>query len=102
MYSSGPSEDDAQTMASFGLSLDDFEEKVVEVWPENRLALEIFEAMGTQWRMGFNGPTGLDYAVIPMLLDQFDVSKKKRKQLFFDLRVMERAALAEIRESQKK
>ena len=30
--------------------------------------MQVFQAMGTQWRMGFNGPVGLDYNVLPLLI----------------------------------
>lgn len=70
----------------------------MEVWPENYLSLQVFEAMGTQWRTGMSGPTGLDYTALPIVMRQMQVPKKKRKQLFDDIRVMEGAALKVMRE----
>lgn len=85
-------------MAAFGLSLDDFEQKVVEVWPESILPTRVFQAMSTQWRMGFNGPIGLDYNVLPMMIKQLGVPKKERKRVFDDVMVMERVVLDVMRE----
>lgn len=54
--------------------------------------------MGTQWRMGFNGPVGLDYNVLPMMIKQLGVPKKERKRVLGDVMVMERAALRAMKE----
>lgn len=45
--------------------------------------------MRTQWRIGFAGPTGLDYSVLPTLFQIHDVKKAKRRQVFDDVRAME-------------
>lgn len=82
----------------FGLTLDDYEKKTVEIWPDNVLPLRVFQAMGTQWRMGFNGPIGLDYNVLPGVIERIGVPKKERNQVFDDVQVMERAALLVMRE----
>lgn len=79
------------------MSLDDFEVETVYVWPENELPLEVFDALSTQWRIGFNGATGLDYSAIPLVMEELRVPKKKRKQVFSDIRIMESAALLEMR-----
>lgn len=70
----------------------------MEIWPENLLPMQVFQAMGTQWRMGFNGLVGLDYNVLPMMIKQLGVPKKERKRVFSDVMVMERAALRAMRE----
>lgn len=80
------------------MGLDDYQEELVEVWPENYLSLQVFEAMGTQWRTGMSGPTGLDYSALPIVMRQMQVPKGERKQLFDDIRVMEGAALKVMRE----
>lgn len=47
-----------------------------------------------------NGPTGLDYAAVPPVLDLVGIKgKKNRRQVFEDLRVLEREALATMREA---
>ncbi|MFC3331722.1 DUF1799 domain-containing protein [Paenalcaligenes hominis] len=98
LYDSGPTEEQAAQLATFGLTLDDFEQEVVEIWPENLLPMQVFQAMGTQWRMGFNGPVGLDYNVLPMMIKQLGVPKKERKRVLGDVMVMERAALRAMKE----
>lgn len=45
--------------------------------------------MSTQWRSGFNGRTGLDYAALPAVLDLRAVPIEDRARVFDDLRVME-------------
>lgn len=34
------------------------------LWPENARPVEVFVALRTQWRMGPEGPVGLDYAAL--------------------------------------
>lgn len=63
------------------------------MWPESILPMRVFQAMRTQWRMGFNGPTGLDYSVLPAVMKQMGVRKKERKCVFAAVQVMEREAL---------
>lgn len=50
--------------------------------------------MGTQWRVGFSGATGLDYAAVYPLLDRYADDKDDWTLLFNDLRVLEGEALA--------
>lgn len=59
------------------------------VFPENRHAVVLFEAMRTQWRSGFGGPTGLDYSVLPALFQLHNVKRSERRKLFEDVREME-------------
>ena len=70
----------------------------VEVWPENWLAVQVFTRLMTQWRTGMNGPTGLDYGAIPMVLELLDVPRSDWQEVFRGLQVMEVAALACMRE----
>lgn len=57
--------------------------------------------MGTQWRTGMHGPTGLDYAALPVVLSLEGIPKKKRQDVFDCLRAMEGAALHEIHKKDK-
>ncbi|WP_433586921.1 DUF1799 domain-containing protein [Providencia alcalifaciens] len=52
--------------------------------------------MSTQWRVGMNGATGLDYSVIPNVLELLNI--KNKATIFDDLRVMELKALELINE----
>jgi hypothetical protein len=54
----------------------------------------------TQWRHGFNGPTGLDYAGVRASPAWRKL--RKREQAFADVCVMERAWLAEAREQRER
>lgn len=69
-------------------------DRVVEVWPENHRAFDLFWEMQTQWRVGFAGPTGLDYGSVYHHLDDLGISAgDERRRLMADIRLMERAAL---------
>jgi hypothetical protein len=50
--------------------------------------------MSTQWRIGMNGPTGLDYGCLPQIMDWLGMDEKKRATAFKDIRLMERIALS--------
>ncbi|WP_238591840.1 DUF1799 domain-containing protein [Pseudomonas abietaniphila] len=77
----------------FGLTPEDVDE-AVELWAINYQSFSVFEAMGTQWRMGMGGATGLDYQALPVVLDMAGLRKRKdRSAVFADLRIMEREAL---------
>lgn len=43
------------------------------VWEENWQIVEMFLRMQTQWRIGFSGPTGLDYAPLEWLCKLYSV-----------------------------
>lgn len=63
-----------------------------EVWEENWPAVEMFMRAQTQWRVGMNGITGLDYGVLAWLLKLYEV--EDQRSLLEDLQVMEGAVLA--------
>lgn len=88
----------AEDAAQFGLTLADFDDDAVEIWPENAGAVYAFSAVGTQWRTGMSGPTGLDYPAVFATLDRIrrDLDDDGRDALFADMQVMERAALQEM------
>lgn len=69
---------------------------VTDVWPETAAAFDLFTAMQTQWRTGMGGPTGLDYAALPAVMDLRCIPAQERPELFDQLRVMEGEALAEF------
>jgi len=84
-------------LAAAGLTLEDLAADPVELWPENVQAYELFCAMDTQWRIGMAGPTGLDYAALPMALRMIGAARADWQQLMADIRVMESAALQAMR-----
>ena len=79
-------------MALFGFSPEDYDE-TVEVWPDNWKSFLVMDSMGTQWRTGACGATGLDYGALPNVMEFLGVSKKDRRGVFQDVRVMEVEAL---------
>lgn len=58
----------------------------------------VFVAMGTQWEFGMAGPTGLQYASLPVVLRLLNIERKKWPSIFDDIRVMEAAALDKMHE----
>lgn len=66
----------------------------VEIWPDNWASFEVFVAMGTQWRTGVGGPTGLDYGVLESVMGLSGVVSNDRSEVFRLVRLMENAALS--------
>lgn len=61
---------------------------------------DIWCAMATQWRMGMNGATGLDYNALPFLMDTYKISD--REATLNDVRIMEAHMMALLREKARK
>lgn len=53
--------------------------------------LRLFDAMRTQWRVGFGGPYGLDYGPLTQVMELLGI--EDREWAFEGLRVMEQVAL---------
>lgn len=53
----------------------------------------------TQWRSTMGGVVGLDYSVLQMLFDLYDISN--RKEIFEDIQVMEREAMIHLNKEKK-
>lgn len=58
-----------------------------------------FIKMMTQWRSTMGGVVGLDYSVLQMLFDLYDISN--RKEIFEDIQVMEREAMIHLNKEKK-
>jgi hypothetical protein len=72
------------------------------IWPEHVQAVEVFAALLTQWRMGpMGGVVGLDYSAIPPTLELMGVETTGRRELFEQLRIMEREAVKTINERKR-
>lgn len=71
------------------------------LWPDNLDAINTFVCLLTQWRTGMNGAVGLDYSVIPTVLNLNSIPTEKWPELFADLRVLEDEALSIIRKKKK-
>lgn len=50
----------------------------------------------SQWNVGMNGVIGLRYEALPLVLKLHGIKRKRQRELFDGLRVMERAAITEI------
>jgi hypothetical protein len=70
----------------------------VEVWPENYGAVILFCRLGTQWRVGMGGATGLDYCVVLAMIDRLKLDADDAEEMFDDVRHLESAALNVMRE----
>lgn len=68
----------------------------LEIWPENKPAIDLFISLSTQWRIGMNGSTGLDYNVLFTRMDRMKLSDQDYDWLFDDIRVIEAEALKTI------
>lgn len=85
-------------MSFLGLSPEDYvEETTAYVWPCHVAAVNLFIELGTQWRVGPAGPYGLDYNVVYRAIDDLGTSKDEVRQLKEDIRILEDAALEEMR-----
>lgn len=97
----GGDETDVGVLASMGIPPEQWEKYLtpddLDIWPENWSAVEVFGGMLTQWRIGMAGPTGLDYAALPAVMELFGT--EDRKAAFEGLMVMEREALNVFKDS---
>ncbi|MDF4005322.1 DUF1799 domain-containing protein [Luteibacter sp. PPL552] len=71
-----------------------------ELWPENWPAIQLFTRLSTQWRVGMNGPTGLDYNVVFHELDRTGVVGDDYDEMMAAIRVIESTALEEIHQQE--
>lgn len=96
LYSGSKSKPDAAELSMFGLTPDDFPEldDTVEIWPDNEAAVAVFCGMQSQWRVGFAGATGMDYAALPAVLSLLQIPPEQHPDTFDCLRTMEAEALA--------
>lgn len=65
------------------------------LWPECLPVFNFWNAVQTQWRVGMNGATGLDYQGVEACMSMRAIPKKERPELFALVQAMERAALDE-------
>lgn len=85
-------------MAAIGLTRDDFAaDDNVGIWPENWDAFNLFTQVMTQWRAGPGGAYGMDYNVLFHELDRMNLESERYDELFGEIRVMEFAALEEMK-----
>lgn len=73
---------------------DDYDETIIEVWPDVWPSFLVFQSAGTQWRTSLGGVTGLDYSVLPWLMKVRGIENEATA--LNDIRIMESAALRVI------
>lgn len=83
----------------FGMTVEEASGPAVEIWPDCILAVRVFIACSTQWRSSGFGASGLDYSVLPNVFRMMDIPRKDWAELFEDIRVMEDAALTQMRKT---
>jgi hypothetical protein len=83
----------------FGLEVPEAEQrpKTFGILPKNCEALAWFLKLQTQWRVGMNGPVGLDYGVFIQCAKDEGVKRGDRVWLLEDLRLIEREYLGAAR-----
>ncbi|MDB5847331.1 MAG: Protein of unknown function phage-related [Rhodoferax sp.] len=75
------------------------EAATVTIWLENLPVFDLFlNKMGDQWRVGMNGPVGLDHNVLFRHLDRMGLTADAWDVMFADIVTMERAALKKMSE----
>ena len=92
MYEPGP---DPTELAKIGLKPEDVMDMTpTDVWEENWVPLQMFQAVSTQWRTTQGAVVGLDYNVLPMMFRSFRLKgRKKQAEMLECLQVMESEAL---------
>lgn len=73
------------------------EAAVIWLLPDVEKVVEVFVSMGTQWRIGMNGATGLDYSALPFVLRALNIARSDWGDMLDDIRLMESVALKEMR-----
>jgi hypothetical protein len=83
----------------FGLAVPEVEQRpeTFGLLAENGEAMGWFMKLQTQWRMGMNGPVGLDYQVFFLWAKDEGVKRSDRLWLLEDLRLVEREFLGVMR-----
>lgn len=98
MYLRTPSQAKQDALQAWGFDPAQLEPDTVPVWPDNRQAVQVFGALRHQWAYGMNGPTGISHAALPEAWRRLKVPAGRRDEIFFDLLLMQDAALAAMHE----
>ena len=69
-----------------------------DLWPENEPSFTLFTRIQSQWRIGMNGASGLDYPGVAAAVQM--MGKAMTPELFADVQLMERAALQAMQRKQ--
>jgi hypothetical protein len=84
-------------LAAIGLRLESGPviEEDFHLWPDNVATFKLWLSVQTQWVIGMNGRTGLEYAGVEACMRLHQVRKKEQREMFIGLQAMEHAALDE-------
>ena len=85
-------------MRAGGFTPEDYPDEIVEVWPENLEAYELFAYMRTQWRGAGMGIIGLDYTPLHHKMDRMQLTRNEYEDLEESIQVMEAAAIGAMNE----
>ena len=66
----------------------------VYLWPENKAVWDLFQSLSTQWNEGMQGPLGLRYEAIPIVMRMRRVKRSDEQEMFAKVQLMEAAMLA--------
>lgn len=85
---------------SEGFELEDYQTEVLEIWPDNELATDIFKKVGTRWVYPTMGgpPLGLRWEAIYPLMDRLELAGPDWDDLHDAVMVLEIAAIDTMRE----
>lgn len=76
-----------------GAASADTSSTIVYLWPCNVPAWEAWQSVQTQWRVGANGATGLDYAGVRAELDEAHTLPDQRRDIWLGIKDCEAAVL---------
>lgn len=96
-----PDDETDEALAAFGLVAVDRTDRaraqqLFHLWPEHQDVLGVFLACRTQWRAGFAGAIGLDYAGVEALVRMRKLVPRARlPDVIAELQILEAETLAE-------
>lgn len=86
-------------MAALGLTPDDYDEEVFEIWPENLPIYRLWHRVGDQWRMGQGGPVALDLVPVFHELDRMGLEGEDYDDWVDGMKAVAAGALLQIAKS---
>lgn len=85
----------AQALAKIDGDEDDDDGDDFFIWPESRQSLELWNVVNDMWRMApMGGLLGLEYLCVESTMRM--MGYKNQRELFLDMRAMDRAARAAL------
>lgn len=87
-----------EAAAAFGIVIESEPEPLPDceafyLWPELVPTMRLWRAVQTQWRISHNGPTGLDYAGVEVVMRRNGIRGQAADEMFGQLQAAERATL---------